>query len=268
MNLTGTNQSLELVTVSANALHYVASWVDIDKSGASTVSTPGSAQGVISTATTTTVVPAPAASVYRIITGLTLKAVGGANTVSAQKDVAGVNYSAITSVLAVNEVCCYEDSAGWYTLDANGQVRTVGASGANGANGGGTVLGSGTSQVDFGVGSLHTTLAVTGQAAILASSLVFCWIKPEATVEHTADEHIAELIQVLASNVVAGVGFTIHAQATREIISIVPEKQNVRFLGAGAYRGPGQAARGSIPNLGGKLSLLTGRFSVGWIYTQ
>jgi hypothetical protein len=269
VNLTGTTQTLELVTAAATALHYEVSWTDIDKTGATAI-TPGSAQGIISAIATTTIVAAPAsATIYRVVTSLSARAVGGAQDISIQKDVAATNYSVCSGQLGSGESLHYEDASGWYTLDITGARKGIGATGANGTNGGGTVLGSGTSIVDFGSsGSTHQTLVVTGQAAILAGSLVYCWIKPEDTVDHTADEHIVESLAVYAASIVAGVGFTLHVKSTSEIISIRPEARRSRFSGTGQDFGPGQAARNNLPNLGGRTPLLKGKWSIGWLYTQ
>ncbi len=269
MNLTATTHSLELVTSSANALSWVVSWTDIDKTGA-TIATPGSAQGSVAAATTTTIVAAPSSgTIYRIVTGLSLLANGGAQTVTVQKDVSGTNYPAGRAVLAVNEAFCFEDADGWYSLTANGERKGVGPQGPAGINGGGTVLGSGTSIVNFGSGgSSHTTLVVTGLPLIVAGSLVYPWVKPEATLDHSADEHIAENLRVYASDIVAGTGFTLHAVAGTEVISMVPDNRLSRFSGVGQDAGPGQANRNNLPNPGGQAPLLYGRWSVGWIFTQ
>lgn len=272
MNLTAVTHSLELVTSSAFALTWAVSWTDIDKTGA-TVATPGSNQGTVSAVTTTVMVPAPAsATIYRIVTGLTLLASGGAQTVAVQKDVAGTDYTVARAVLAINEALCFEDADGWYSLTALGERKgagTPGAPGTPGINGGGTVLGSGTSIVNFGSsGSSHTTLTVIGQPLILAGSLVYAWVKPEATLDHSADEHIVEDIRVYASDIVAGVGFTIQAVAGNEIISEPNLQRLSRFSGVGQDQGPGQQARGTLPAPGGKANLVFGRWSVGWLYTQ
>lgn len=268
MNLTATTHALELVTSTAVSTTYTVSWLDVDKSGASTVATPGSAHGTVSSATDTTIVSAPGASVYRTIMSLSIVA-SGTQVVTVQKDVSGTEYPMSRGALAVNESLNYEDGNGWYVLNADGSRKGVGANGASGTNGGGTVLGSGTSIIDFGSqGSNHKTLVVTGQASILAGSLVMCWVKPEATVDHSADEHIAEDIIVYASDVVAGTGFTIHAKSGAEAISQPAYERLARFSGAGQDAGPGQAARNNAPTPGGKIPLLYGKWSVGWIYTQ
>lgn len=273
MNLTDITHSLELVTSSANSLTWAASWTDIDKTGA-TIATPGSNQGTVTSATTTAICSAPGANVYRIVTGLTLLAAGGAQTATVQKDVGGTNFPLSRATIAVNEALCFEDGQGWYALTAAGERKglgTPGAAGANGLNGGGTVLGAGTSIVDFGSsGSSHTTLVVTGQAAILAGSLVFPWVKAEATLNHSADEHVASNIRVYASDVVAGVGFTLHAVDSSEVISVNRPARLSRFSGVGVDAGGGRADRlfAEQQRFGGRASQQTGRWSVGWLYTQ
>lgn len=272
MNLTSTTHSLELVTAAATAVVYEASWTDIDKSGASTVITPGSAQGSVAAATTTTIVSGPAgANIYRVVTSLSIKATGGAQLVSLQKDVSATNYPLTQADLAADESVHYEDAHGWYVLDATGSRKGVGATGAAGADGGGTVLGSGTAIVDFGAsGAPVASVDVTGQAAILAGSLVFCWIKPEATVDHSVGEHIVEDIKVVAADIVAGVGFTIYALSPDRPLAAErgPLSLLGRFSGAGANPGAGKRDRDPYRPVPGRASLLTGKWTVGWLFTQ
>lgn len=73
-------------------------------------------------------------------------------------------------------------------------------------------MATGTATLDFGAfpGVSDTSVAVTGQAAIVAGSLVEAWIRPVATADHTADEHMLENIKVVAGNIAAGTGFTIY----------------------------------------------------------
>lgn len=70
----------------------------------------------------------------------------------------------------------------------------------------------GTAVLDFSASDdlAHTTVVITGQAGIVAGSLVEAWIRPVDTADHTADEHLVAPIKVLAANIVAGTGFTIH----------------------------------------------------------
>lgn len=77
-------------------------------------------------------------------------------------------------------------------------------------------MATGTATLNFGAfpGALDASVAVTGQAAIVAGSLVEAWVRPEATVEHTADEHIVDPPRVVAGSIVAGTGFTIYGFTT------------------------------------------------------
>ena len=78
---------------------------------------------------------------------------------------------------------------------------------------------TGTAVIDFGAfpGVSDASVAVTGQAAIVAGSLVEAWIRPEATADHTDTEHMVETLKVIAANIVAGTGFTIYGFNTSQI---------------------------------------------------
>jgi hypothetical protein len=71
----------------------------------------------------------------------------------------------------------------------------------------------GTTTVNFGTfpGATDTSVTVTGQNSILATSLVEAWVFPTATADHSVDEHWVDGPQVMAGNIVAGTGFTIYA---------------------------------------------------------
>ena len=99
----------------------------------------------------------------------------------------------------------YDGDDGW-----PGPPGATGATGAPGAGGAGN---SGTTTVDFGAfpGASDTSVAVTGQAAIVAGSVVSARIRPVATADHSADEHMAETIEIHAGNIVAATGFTVYA---------------------------------------------------------
>lgn len=76
----------------------------------------------------------------------------------------------------------------------------------------------GTTTVDFGAfpGSSDASVAITGQTAIVAGSIVSASLRLVATADHTADEHRVETIKVFAGNIVAGTGFTIYATNASE----------------------------------------------------
>jgi hypothetical protein len=80
-------------------------------------------------------------------------------------------------------------------------------------------MATGTATLDFGAfpGASDASVAVTGQAAIVAGSLVEAWIRPVATADHTDTEHMVETLKVFAANIVAATGFTIYGFNTSEI---------------------------------------------------
>ena len=115
----------------------------------------------------------------------------------------------------------------------------------------------GTATVNFGVfpGASDASVAVTGQGAIIAASLVEAWILPATTADHTADEHIVETFKVFAGNIVPGVGFTIYAvnDSTFFEAPLYIVRQGDLF----GYVGP--------PNLG-RGTLIYGAWNVGWVW--
>jgi hypothetical protein len=70
----------------------------------------------------------------------------------------------------------------------------------------------GTAVLNFGAfpGGSNASVTVTGQAGIVAGSLVEAWVRPVATADHSADEHIVDPPRVIAGDIVPGVGFTVH----------------------------------------------------------
>ena len=58
----------------------------------------------------------------------------------------------------------------------------------------------------------QASLDVAGQAGIAAGSLVEAWVRPVASAEHSADEHVVEQLKIVAGNIVAGTGFTVYAE--------------------------------------------------------
>src|SRR3989304_1220167 len=77
----------------------------------------------------------------------------------------------------------------------------------------------GTATLDFGAfpGASDTSVAVTGQAGIVAGSLVEAWIRPETNADPTDNEHMVETIKVVAASIVAGTGFTIYGFNTSQM---------------------------------------------------
>jgi len=79
----------------------------------------------------------------------------------------------------------------------------------------------GTTTITFGAfpGKTDTSVAITGQSGINATSLVEAWLLPAATADHSADEHIVDGPVILAGNIVVGTGFTIYAVAQDSDVS-------------------------------------------------
>jgi hypothetical protein len=77
---------------------------------------------------------------------------------------------------------------------------------------------TGTATLDFGAfpGATDASVAVTGQAGIVAGSLVEAWIRPAVTADHSVDEHRVEEMQVMADTIVAGTGFTIFGRTRND----------------------------------------------------
>jgi hypothetical protein len=115
--LKDTNSSLQLIsTGGVNGLNYSIDWVDITASSF----TPGSTEGNITTATTTTVLAAPAASTQRQVKriSVTNTNLSVTQTVRFVKDISGTD-TVLTAIysLAPNESVNYEDGSGWSVAD-------------------------------------------------------------------------------------------------------------------------------------------------------
>ena len=110
-------------------------------------------------------------------------------------------------------------------------------------------INTGTTTLDFGnyPGKLDTSIAVTGQTGILSGSIVSAWIRPATTAKHSIDEHImaADMLAVIAGNIVAGTGFTIYGLAKAAAPGIGGQDGNFRNL--------------AVP-----ISRLYGTFTIAW----
>lgn len=72
---------------------------------------------------------------------------------------------------------------------------------------------TGTATLNFGaIGATgnEASIVITGQAAIVAASLVEAWLRLEATAEHPLDDLKYDPVRITAGNIVAGTGFTIY----------------------------------------------------------
>ena len=82
--------------------------------------------------------------------------------------------------------------------------------------------GQGTATIDFGAwpGSNEASVAVTGQAAILATSKAEAYVMADDTTsDHTASDHryFAALAAMSCGTPTLATGFTIHARSTEKI---------------------------------------------------
>lgn len=90
----------------------------------------------------------------------------------------------------------------------------IAAAAASGGGGGGGAETTGTAILDFtSTPGTDATVAVVGQAGILATSQVQCWFQEDSTALNDVQAHIqaAQGMGVGARSIVAGTGFTIDA---------------------------------------------------------
>lgn len=79
----------------------------------------------------------------------------------------------------------------------------------------------GTAVLDFGAfpGKSDASVVVTGQAGIVSGSLAQAEIRPVASSDHSADEHMLETIKIWAADIVSASGFTIYGMNTSQLSS-------------------------------------------------
>ena len=108
--LTATNQILGLNTSSASNIDVVVSYTDHTTTGG----TLGTQDALITTATDTTILSAPASSTQRQVKMISINNTSATtNTVIIKKDVGGTEYDIIRVVLSQNERLEYTDMLGW-----------------------------------------------------------------------------------------------------------------------------------------------------------
>jgi hypothetical protein len=117
--LASTSDKVQVVTSAAVATHVQASWVD---NAAGTI-TPGRTNTAISTAVTTDVVGAPAASTFRNVKHLSVRPTGGAQTVTIQHTDGTTAVQLFKAALAQDECVIWMDGMGFQVLDATGALK-------------------------------------------------------------------------------------------------------------------------------------------------
>lgn len=122
---------LRLTTTTANALAVHASYTD-----SSVVHfAPGRQNTAIAAVATTTILSAVGSSLTRALKSLTVKAGGGANTVTIEYFDGTTAFQLQSVALAQGESIEYEDAAGWRVRAADGSLKGLGQTGPTGATG-------------------------------------------------------------------------------------------------------------------------------------
>ena len=130
----------------------------------------------------------------------------------------------------------------------------------------------GTTTVDFGAfpGKTDTSVAVTGQAGIIAGSLVEAWLRPVDTADHTADEHMVEQIKVFAATIVAATGFTIYAfidsTLTEPVVDAVQANSMQQATATAIANKNAQPGVGAQGGGGAGATRLYGLYTVAWVW--
>jgi hypothetical protein len=124
LNLTATTKLIRVITSAAATVDVVASWVDFVSP--STV-TPGNTETAISTAATTTVVAAPAASTTRNVKRLSARNrhASTATDVTVQLYDGTTAFDLFKATLAAGELLQYSQSDGFEVIDAAGNFKTT-----------------------------------------------------------------------------------------------------------------------------------------------
>ena len=120
INLSNTTHVLELTTSVAGSVHYQVGYTDITNS---TITNPTDSFGIITTATTTVIVSAPAASTTRKIQYVNVFNNGASNTVVLKKDISGTEYNILQVNLQQGETLrVVNDKV--EVLDVSGRLKT------------------------------------------------------------------------------------------------------------------------------------------------
>jgi hypothetical protein len=108
--LTATNQILELNTSSSSNIDVIVSYTDHTTTGG----TLGTQDSLITTATNTTILSAPASSTQRQVKMISINNTSATtNTIIVRKDVGSTEYDIIRAILSENERLEYTDMLGW-----------------------------------------------------------------------------------------------------------------------------------------------------------
>jgi hypothetical protein len=129
--LKATTETIKLTTSTTADIDYSVSWVDVT----TTAFSPSTSEGKVTTATSTTILAAPASSTQRQVKLITISNIHAStsNTISVKKDISGTTYALTpATVLAAGESLCYLDGQGWIIYGVGGAIK--GAQSAAGSN--------------------------------------------------------------------------------------------------------------------------------------
>lgn len=147
---------------------------------------------------------------------------GGGGSVNSVTFGAGMAQSG-TAADPVGDVACGDGSL---TINANDMqvsaAYTAAVAATAAAAAAAVVEHTGIAVLDFGATpQTDATVAVAGQAGILATSRVQCWFQGDTTAENTEADHLlaAQAMGVGAGIPTAGVGFTIDATAIQFLVT-------------------------------------------------
>jgi len=122
LTLEGATDALELVTTTAASTDYQVSWSNVT---ATALTTPGTTKGNVASATTTTILAAPAGSNFRHVRGIKVRNVSTttAQGVTIQVDVSATNRLVYAASLAPGESMSMTEDGEWTLYDSLGRPR-------------------------------------------------------------------------------------------------------------------------------------------------
>jgi hypothetical protein len=176
MLLDATTRKLQALLSGAAATtnpQVIASWVDTT----TTAVTPGVTPSNLNGGTAVDIVAAPGGSTYRKITFVSILNIDTASvTVTVRLNDNTTLYKIVTVTLLTNEMLCYSDSAGWYTLDASGNIKQAASGAANNSyrvilDASGSHTAAKTAAV-YGLGQ-GDPLAVTGTGTLYPLNMIY-----------------------------------------------------------------------------------------------
>ena len=220
---------LNLIPGGPQAIAVTASYVD---AGPANAYNPGSAPNqIVSAAGTVPLVTGPAATYERNVNKISLLNTDASVTcqVTVQNFDGTTAVTEVTVALPAGWGLYYEGAgAGWYVMSPDGGrlglKGNTGAPGTNGTNGTNAGNTGGGEQVllNFGAspGSNTASAVVTGQAAILSTSVAQAFFMADTTSDHGPQDHMfaALVTSLVCGAIVPGTGFTIYATASDNII--------------------------------------------------